>query len=201
MQNHTTHQRRSRRPSLASVVAALALFVALSGTAYATTAAVVTIPKGSVTTPKLASQAVTTGKLAPGAVKAFKIADAAITTAKLDDGSVTETKLATDSVTAAKLADDSVTSAEIQDGEVISHDLAPITSRSFNVTLPAGTHSGVAALCHPWERRLGGGHSTNGLAVYNLNSRPSGTHGWYAYFRNTDTVERTISAWVICLDG
>jgi hypothetical protein len=191
MQNHTTHQRRSHRPRLTSAIAVLALLLTLSSTAYATTAAVLTIPKGSVTTPKLARQAVTSGKLAPGAVKAFKIAEAAVTTAKLADGSVTE----------AKLADDSVTSAEIKDGEVISHDLAPIITRSNYLTLPAGTSNFVAATCHPWERRLGGGHSTNGSAVYNLDSRPDGTHGWYAYFRSTDTIGRNISAWVICLDG
>lgn len=57
-----------RRPRYAEVVATLALFFALGGTAYAATIGTSDIQNGAVTTPKLASEAVSHAKLAPDAV-------------------------------------------------------------------------------------------------------------------------------------
>jgi formylglycine-generating enzyme required for sulfatase activity len=64
------------RPNHATVVAYLALFVALGGTAWA-----------------LAAQSVGTRELKTGAVTARKIDDGAVTTAKIEDGAVTAPKL------------------------------------------------------------------------------------------------------------
>jgi hypothetical protein len=135
---------RSSRFSLTTVIALLALFVGLSGTAYAAATIgtsdlknqAVTTPKladGAVTAKKISTQAVGPAKIALGAIRTAKIFDAAVTTAKLADGSVNTAKLADNSVTTSKIADgnvlnadlgnNSVTSGKIADGNVINADL------------------------------------------------------------------------------
>jgi hypothetical protein len=64
-----------RRPSPALVIAVIALFAALGGTAYAGFA----VPKNSVGSPQLKKNAVTTKKIKNGAVTAAKINSAGLT--------------------------------------------------------------------------------------------------------------------------
>jgi hypothetical protein len=71
-------------------------------------------PDGSVTTPKLASQAVVEAKLAVAAVTATILAT----------GAVTETKIASDAVTTPKIVANAITSAKIGAGEVIAGKIA-----------------------------------------------------------------------------
>src|ERR1700694_4113003 len=74
----------ARRPSGASVVALIALIVALSGTAYAAgQIGSRQLKGGAVTSQKIKHRAVTTSKLADGAVTTSKLADGAVTTSKL----------------------------------------------------------------------------------------------------------------------
>jgi hypothetical protein len=74
-------------PSL--VISLLALFLALSGTAYAVgmvnTAG---LANGAVTTPKLADNAVVSHKIHPGGVHASDLAKAAVTDVQVRDGSL-----------------------------------------------------------------------------------------------------------------
>jgi hypothetical protein len=70
-----------------NVIAYLALFVAMGGSAYA-------IGRGEVKTRHLADNAVKEKKIAKGAVTARKVRRGSIRTAKLADGSVTAAKLA-----------------------------------------------------------------------------------------------------------
>lgn len=136
--------------TVANVLSAIALFVALSGAAYAATTAsknsvkASSIAKGAVTTPKLRNGAVTgaklrngavtTAKIAPGAVGASQIGSGAVrseqlgggvvTSAKLKNGAVTTEKLAGNAVGASQLGPNSVATAKIQDGAVSSSKLA-----------------------------------------------------------------------------
>ena len=71
------------RPSFAGVVAVLALFIALGGTAYA-----LSVPRRSVGTPQLKNDAVTTAKIRDGAVTGRKIGSGAVNSAKVVDGSL-----------------------------------------------------------------------------------------------------------------
>jgi hypothetical protein len=90
MPNPTSKLRRvargglRRRPSASMTVAMLALFVALSGGAYAA----VTIPKASVGATQLKTFAVTNTKLGTGSVGTRKIMTGAVTYAKIAPGSV-----------------------------------------------------------------------------------------------------------------
>jgi hypothetical protein len=104
-----------RRPGHTTVIAYLALFIALSGTALA---AKKIGPSG------LQKNAVTTKKIATGAVTTPKLANDAVTTAKLDNGSVSEGKLGNDSVTGGKLAAQSVGTNKLKDDAVDSAKLA-----------------------------------------------------------------------------
>jgi hypothetical protein len=143
--------RLSKHLSVANVLSCLALFVALSGAAYAATSlekkSVKTrhLAKGAVTTQKLRNGAVTAVKIRNGAVIAAKIAPGAVgssqlldggvrsvdlgggvvTAGKLKDGAVTGAKLANNAVTASKIAADAVTAGKLQEGAVTGSKLAP----------------------------------------------------------------------------
>jgi hypothetical protein len=217
-----------RRPSLSLIISLLALFVAISGTAYAATVGTADIQNGAVTTPKIKGGAVTTNKLAGNAVTAqkiatqavgpakiaatavrtakiadaavttAKIADAAVTTAKIADAAVTNVKLANGSVSNAKLGTNSVTSTKIADGQVRAPDLGAINQRTNSTTINAGAFTSVVVTCNAGERVISGGHSNNGVNVVNSDSFRDG-NGWRAYFRNNEGVQRTITARAYCL--
>lgn len=129
--------------SPSTVISCIALFVALSGAAYAATLgknAVKTknIANGAVTAKKLKNANVTAAKIANGAVIGSKIANGAVgsskladasvrsnalgggvvTTGKLKDLSVTDQKLASNAVTTEKLTTNAVATGKIQDGAV-----------------------------------------------------------------------------------
>lgn len=117
---------RSRRPSHATVVAYLALFVALGGTsAYAAN----TIGSSDVIDESLLSQDVKNGE-----VKNADLGPDAVTSSKLANGSVQNSDLGTDSVTTSKIkagnvgssdvADNAILTSKIGDGNVFTNDLA-----------------------------------------------------------------------------
>jgi hypothetical protein len=85
-----------RKLNYANVVATLALFVALGGSAYAATQ----LPKNSVGAKQLKANAVTTAKLKNGAVTAAKIKNGTITGAKIDLGSLGTVPSATNAASA-----------------------------------------------------------------------------------------------------
>jgi hypothetical protein len=133
--------RLKRHLSVANVLSATALFVALSGAAYATSHmtknSVKTrhLGKGAVTTQKLRNGAVTTPKLRNGAVIAAKLRNDSVVTAKLADGAVrainlgggvvTAPKLKNGAVENSKLGANAVTTGKIGDGAVTAAKLAP----------------------------------------------------------------------------
>jgi len=83
---------RRRRPTLATMIALVALVIALSTNADALpgrgTVETNDIQNGAVTTPKLHTGAVSTPKLRNGAVTAAKIGDGAVTAAKIRNNSM-----------------------------------------------------------------------------------------------------------------
>jgi hypothetical protein len=137
-----------RHLTVANVLSCVALFLALSGAAYAATAMLpkksvktahlangsVTTLKlrgGAVTTLKLRNGAVTAAKIAPGAVGSSQIATGAVRSGQLGGGVVTEQKLKNGAVTEDKLASGAVATGKLQDGAVTGAKLAT----AFNAQL------------------------------------------------------------------
>jgi hypothetical protein len=172
-----------QRRSPASVIALLALVVALSGgSAWAA---------ATIGTAQIKNGAVTTAKLADGAVKTGRVSNGAITSAKVASGAVT----------AGKIANNAVTSAKIANGQVVGPDLGSIIVREITSFLQASSEGGIPVSCQPGERLISGGHYTLGSDVYNLQSYPSDASTWFAFFRNTSGEQRPITAYALCLQA
>jgi hypothetical protein len=116
-----------RRPSHGTVAAYLALFVALSGTAYA-------LERGSITSREIATGAVKRSEIKSGgvgkseiranAVAPSEIRQNAVRSEEIRAGAVGTDELSDDAVTAAKLADDAVRGANVANGSLALADLA-----------------------------------------------------------------------------
>jgi hypothetical protein len=143
---------RLRRPSHATVIAYLALFVALSGTAMAVKKIGPSgLKKNAVTTKKIADSAVTTPKIANGAVSTQKLGDSAVTesklaqdsvsgskiqqavigTGKLRDAAVETDKIADLAVTTPKIGDSAVTGPKVADGSLGLLDVAAVVHEAL----------------------------------------------------------------------
>jgi hypothetical protein len=130
---------RIRRHLQSHVVAYVALFVALSGSALAlpgkNSVKSNDIKRGAVKGRAIAGDAVKKAKIRDAAVTAPKLGPAAVTAAALADNAVTAPKLAQDSVTrqkvvqgainGGKLANGAVNSAKVDNGSLLGEDFAP----------------------------------------------------------------------------
>jgi trimeric autotransporter adhesin len=142
----------SKHLNFANAISCIALFVALSGAAYAAKTTLgnkavktrnlangsvntLKLRNGAVTPLKIRNGAVTGAKIAPGAVGSTQILDGAIrsvdlgggvvTEGKLKNGAVTETKIFNSAVTNSKIGPNAVATGKIADGAVTSPKLAP----------------------------------------------------------------------------
>jgi hypothetical protein len=121
------------------VLSGIALFVALSGAAYAAALAPKSVKtknlangavtarklhKAAVTTPKLAKEAVIAAKIAQGNVGTTQLSDAGVRSADLGGGVVTTQKLKDGAVTSSKLDGEAVNTAQIKNGAVTSAKLS-----------------------------------------------------------------------------
>ncbi len=104
--------------SVANVLSCLALFVALSGAAYAAG-----LGNNAVRTRNIANNAVNTAKLRNNAVNTAKLRNNAVNARKLRNGSVTGPKIANAAVGTSKLADASVRSTTLGGGVVTTGKL------------------------------------------------------------------------------
>jgi hypothetical protein len=141
----------SKHLTFANVISCIALFMALSGAAFAAKTTLgnkavktknlgngsVTALKlrgGAVTNLKLANGAVTGAKIAPGTIGSGQLANGSIrsgqlgggvvTEGKLKNGAVTESKLFNSAVTNSKIGPNAVATGKIQDGAVTSAKLS-----------------------------------------------------------------------------
>jgi hypothetical protein len=106
---------RDRLLHPATIVAVIALLVALSGAGYAAT---------KIGTAQLKNNAVTTPKIKNAAVNAAKLKNNAVTSAKLASGAVAAADIGNNAVTGPKIANDAVTAAKIAGGAVGTNALA-----------------------------------------------------------------------------
>ena len=118
------------RPRLtyANVIASLALFVALGGSAVAAGLAKNSVgpnqlKKGAVGASKLAKQAVVSGKIAPKAVVAGKLGPNAVLPGNLGAGIIDASKISAGAVTAEKIKNNVITNNKITNGAVTSQKI------------------------------------------------------------------------------
>jgi hypothetical protein len=134
------------RPRLtyANVIASLALFVALGGSAVAAGLAKNSVgpnqlKKGAVSASKLAKQAVTAGKIAPKAVVAGKLGPNAVLPGNLGAGIIDSSKISASAVTAEKIKNNVVTGNKITNGAVTSQKIAAAGVGTTNLAEKAVT--------------------------------------------------------------
>ncbi|HEY5816256.1 MAG TPA: hypothetical protein VIS95_07940 [Solirubrobacterales bacterium] len=114
--------------NVANVISCIALFVALSGAAYAAKA---TLGNKAVKTRNLANGSVSTLKLRSGAVTTLKLRNGAVTGVKIAPGAVGSTQIANGAVRSSALGGGVVTEGKIKNGAVSQAKL----STSFNAQL------------------------------------------------------------------
>jgi hypothetical protein len=176
-----------------NVVGYLALFLALSGGAYAMTAprnSVVStsIKNGQVKSVDLGTSAVGGSDLATGSVGSAEIRIGAVGTSELADGSVGSADIGNGAVTPAKLADNTLS----------------LTPRVTVRSLYANPLTDTILECASGEVALGGGVGADLVGTqYVARSQPypgSGTPtGWYASVRNRlDGSEGSGTVYVVC---
>jgi hypothetical protein len=119
------------RPRLtyANVIASLALFVALGGSAVAAGLAKNSVgpnqlKKGAVTAKAIRKQAVTAGKIAPKAVVAGKLGPNAVLPGNLGAGIIDTSKISAGAVTAEKIKNNVVTTNKLNTNAVTSQKIA-----------------------------------------------------------------------------
>ena len=184
------------RVTPATVLSALALFVALGGTGWADQV----LGTGSVGTAQLARNAVTTPKILNGAVTKPKLGPAAVTTAALAKGAVTSSALAKGAVTGAAIAVGTITADRLATGVVggiagtkISTVVSPLT------TVPAGSvGTAVTATCAAGQKAIGGAWNAGRFAFTDSEGpTPDGT-GWSAVFETGSASSAAVTVSAMC---
>lgn len=107
--------------TFANAISCIALFVALSGAAYAATT---TLGKKSVKTQNLANGSVTTLKLKGGSVTNLKLRNGAVTGPKIGPGAVGSGAIASGAVRSAALGGGVVTEGKLKNGAVTASKIA-----------------------------------------------------------------------------
>ena len=87
-------------------------------------AALTSVPDGSVTAAKIATDTITAAQIAPGAVGTSELADGSVTAAKIATDTITAAQIAPGAVGTSELANLSVTNAIIANGSINSNKVA-----------------------------------------------------------------------------
>jgi hypothetical protein len=196
-----------KRPSPATVIAILALIVAMGGTAEAVkTHSLVhkgDIVKGAVTAKALANGAVHPKAISKGAVKEAAIAKGAVGVAALAPGAVTAGAISPDSITSGALAPGSVYGGAL--GAVSSYT-APITDLDAAPENPVWTASNtVTVACSAGEHVITGGvvfTNPGDREVAIIQSTPfvnGSTQGWVGQISSDSGGTAVAEVQVLCL--
>jgi hypothetical protein len=163
---------RLHRPSPATILAGLALFVALGGPAQAartlklkagsvTTTAIknrtiresdlqrtlvaklLAVPSGAVGAAQVKDGALGAADLAPGAVTGDRIAPGAVTGDRIAAGTIAGDRIAANAIDAGRIVDGAVGAAEIPDGAIDTGEIADGRLRGADIGRFAGELTGV----------------------------------------------------------
>ncbi len=188
IKNTTT---KSRRPSAAIVISCLALFLALTGSAFAAKSLVRSgnIVNGTIRTVDLHNNAVRSPKIADATITADDLATDSVGTDEIQANAVTDSEIAPAAVTATKIAPNAVDSARLD---------SVFQRSSASQAIAAGATGTVSVTCPAGEQILSGGGQPANFGVEMTSSRPSG-NGWLYQAKNQNGVASTITAYALCL--
>ncbi len=168
---------RSSRPNAGTLIAMLALVLALGGTAWA-------LPgRDKVDANDLKKGSVTARALAAGSVGAPAIAAGAIGRSEVADASIRE--------------------AELGPQSVGSGELERINQRVTTVKVAAGKIGDANASCEDTERLVSGGATVDAgpdAVTPLLSSGPSGDASWTARIQNASAQEVSLTAIALCIE-
>ncbi len=203
------------RPSPALVIACIALFAALTGSAIAAgvgknTVRSPQIVDGTIRTVDLRDNAVAAGKIAPDAVDTTEIAENGVdssdvaaetlTSGDLGAASVTSSEVADQSLTANDLGPDSVGSSELQAGSVRASELGAIISVSNSTTIKTGANASVSVDCPTGTVAISGGNTAGDYRVALTGTQRSG-NGWLAHAHSYAPADTSLTVYAYCLSG
>lgn len=177
------------RASYANVTSTLALFIALSGGAYA--AAV--LPANSVGVRQLKKNAVERVKIKNKAVNGAKVLDGSLTGNDISEGTLGKVPSAA--------AADAATNATNAAHAVSSAALDKVTYKAVAATAPADSAStGATATCDAGQRVIGGGVRLDDPATGLIDdSYPdAGNTAWSAHVANGPGAARNFTVYAIC---
>jgi hypothetical protein len=190
----------------ALVIACLALFAALAGSAVASGV----VGKNSVRSPQIVDGAVRNvdihngaigqTKISPGAVGSDQIADESVSALDLGPASVGSSEVADQSLSDQDLGSGSVGSTELQGGAVRAQNLGPMFQVSNAVTINAGDNAAVTATCPAGTTVVSGG-GLPGLYTVNLVGSLRSGNGWEALAHSAAANSTTLTAFAYCLSG
>lgn len=217
-----TTKTRKFRPSPALVIACLALFAALSGTALAAKATIGSnqIVNGSVRTVDLRDSAVNSAKvadtsitandlgtdsvgsdeIAKDAVNTDEIAKDAVKSDEIAENAVASSEVADQSLTQNDLGPDSVGSSEIQAGAIRSSELGPIIQVSNSTPIAANSSGSVAVGCPAGTTVISGGGQPDNFGVEMTSTLRSG-NGWLYQAKNNNAAASKLTVFAYCLTG
>jgi len=210
-----TSKTRSFRPSPALVIACVALFAALTGSAIAAgvgknTVRSPQIVDGTIRTTDLRDNSVAAGKIAPDAVDTTEIAENGVessdvapdslTAQDLGPASVTSSEVADQSLTADDLGPNSVGSSELQTGSVRASELGTIIQVTNSTGIAAGANGGVSVDCPAGTTVISGGAQPANFGVEMTSSLRSG-NGWLYQAKNQNGAASTLTVFAYCLTG
>jgi hypothetical protein len=210
-----TSKTRSFRPSPALVIACIALFAALTGSAIAAgvgknTVRSPQIVDGTIRTTDVRDNAVAAGKIAPDAVDTTEIAENGVdssdvapetlTAADLGPASVTSSEVADQSLTANDLGPDSVGSSELQAGSVRASELGPIIAVSNSTTIKTGDNASVSVDCPTGTTVISGGNTAGDYRVALTGAQRTG-NGWIAHAHSYAPANTSLTVYAYCLSA
>jgi hypothetical protein len=203
------------RPSPALVIACIALFAALTGSAIAAgvgknTVRSPQIVDGTIRTVDIRDNAVAAGKIAPDAVDTTEIAENGVesadvapdtlTAGDLAAASVTSSEVADQSLTANDLGPDSVGSSELQAGSVRASELGTIIQVSNDTAIASGANASVSVQCPAGTTVISGGNTATDYRVALTGALRSG-NGWLAHAHSYAPNNQTLTVFAYCLTG
>jgi hypothetical protein len=210
-----THNTRSFRPSPALAIACLALFMALTGSAFAVgiaknsvrsaqivdgTVRSIDLRDNAVSSPKIAPDAVGSEEIAENAVASPEVAADSLTASDLGAASVASSEVADQALTSTDLGPNSVGSSELQAGSIRSDELGAIVQVQNSTAIKGGDNASVGVTCPAGTTVISGGASSGFYQVHLASTYRSG-NGWRIDARSGAVGDTTITVYAYCLSG